>query len=439
MEPSTSTARLPEDDQFMLTFFDQPDLQVQAIQVDEEAEYRSYALSLYERVKSIKTGTNGAAIQETLTANELAGRLQYISIPLREPIMDFDFRQNEVKDLETVEVEDMNIVVPIPKAEHARKWLEQMEEYEKALDAHASELEHAFPTIATDFNRATRLPERHPASMRLSRDVLQTRNMLLTLLIKEIILKRNLKLYGDQCAKLLVQPDPSTDGIWINRGKEDPRSLMLPIVVVPVQRKLKFDARTTLLLIQMQFSAKPDVRATAKLDLNARLEQGRMNDVIASPDAILAIAIAEARLTPLEILSVMFPKPQNAQQHQCLSCNTTVHVSTTTFYHTKCITVEWLIKYQPFKYNEREGAIVPIKRAYVSPTHRMRMCQLLELHAQLNGDIIVKNGSETTIWKRNDDGTLRKVNLQSIREEDQVGSYAWRRKHGFTTAHGAVK
>lgn len=192
MEPTTSTVTPREDEHFMLTFFDRPDIQVQAVNVDKEEEYRSYALSLYERVKSIKTGTNSAAIQETLTANEQACRLQYISIPLQEPLMDFNFREKEVRDLETVEIEDMNIIVPIPKAEYSRKWLEQMEEYEKALDAHASELEHAFPNIIAEFNKATRLPERYPAPMRLSRDVIHIRNTLLTLIIKEIYLKRTL-------------------------------------------------------------------------------------------------------------------------------------------------------------------------------------------------------------------------------------------------------
>lgn len=200
----------------------------------------------------------------------------------------------------------------------------------------------------------------------------------------------------------------------------------------------KFDARTTLLVAQMQFSSKPEVRANAKLDLNSKLDNQRMNDIMCAPGDILAIAIAEARLTALETLSAIFPKLPGSNGHICLDCDTTVQLHTT-FYHKECATVLWLTKYQPLKYNQAEGAIIPIKRAYVSPTDRMRMCQLLELHAQLNGDIIVKNGTETTIWKRNADGTLRKTNLQTVREEDQIGSYAWRRKHGFTTSHGAVK
>lgn len=439
MLPSSSTQNSQEEEQFMLSFFDRPDIQVQEIHVDEDEEYRSYALSIYERVKNIKTGTNSAAVQEALAANAEACRLQYVRVPLQEPIMDFKFENSEVQELETVEVEDLNIIVPIPKSEHTRKWLEQMEAYEKTLDAQASELAHTFPNITKDFNKATRLPESHPAHMRLSRNVVHIRNMLMTLIIKEVYLKRALKSYGEQCTKLSVQPEPSTNGIWINRGKENRRLLSLPVIIAPIQKRLKFDAKTTLMLIQMQFSSRSEVRATAKLDLNARLEENRMQEIIQTPDAVLAIAIAEARLTPIEIISIIFPKQHGTNEHHCLSCNVAVETTAMTFYHSECKTVDWLTKYQPFKYNRKEGAIVPIERAYISPTHRLRMCQLLELHAQLNGDIIVKNGSETTIWKRNEDGTLRKVNLQTIREEDRVGTYAWRKKHGFTTAHGAVK
>jgi len=438
MEPTTSTAQTHQGADLLMDLYDSPDIQIQRIEADDEEQYRSYALSIYERIKSIKTGTNSAAVQESLIANQQACEIQYITVPVHEPTLEFNFQDHQIKMVDAVEVEDMSILIPVPKPEFVTEWTKQMDTYEKALEQQAEELYHACPAIITGFAKADQIPESLPAPAGLTRALQKTRNHLMTIIMKEVYLKRALQTYSESCANLMVQQDPSTNGIWINRGAVNPKTLSLPVVVAPVQKKLKFDARTTLLLAQMQFSSKPEVRATAKLDLNAKLDNQRMNDLVQAPGDVLAIAVAEARLTALEVLAVVFPRLPGNSEHMCLHCNTAVQIKTT-FYHKSCTTVEWLTKYQPFKYNKAEGAIIPIKRAYISPTDRMRMCQLLELHAQLNGDIVVKNGSETTIWKRNPDGTLRKTNLQTIRDEDQIGSYAWRRKHGFTTRHGAVK
>lgn len=81
--------------------------------MNDDDVYRSYALSIYERVKGIHQQTSSSAVQEALVANTQAGCIQYITVPLHEPKMDFDFRDDQVRDWEPLQVEDMSILIPI--------------------------------------------------------------------------------------------------------------------------------------------------------------------------------------------------------------------------------------------------------------------------------------------------------------------------------------
>lgn len=377
-------------------------------------------------------------VNEALVAQQKASTIQYVPIPIIEPEKEFTFSHCEVRGTEIVQVQGVELLIPIPTAEYTAAWNTKLQTYAEALNEQARNLAHCNKRILADFVRAedTNSFTSHGHSTRAQSN---TRELVISVMLKEVYLKRALSEYSERCKQLKTQPDPADDGIWITGGNADRRVLSTPAMVQPLQRKMKFDSRTTLLLIQMQFSQAPDVRAQAKLDLNAKLDAERVKDVLRQPEVVLAIAIAEAKLTALEVLATLFPRQKEKGEHTCLSCMVAIQLQTLTIYHKKCQSVEWLTKYQPFKYDSIEGAIVPISRAYISPEHRYRMCQLLELHAQLNGDIIIKNGSETTIWTRNEDGTLRKSNLATYREEDQIGSFAWRKKHGYTTKHGAVK
>jgi len=46
--------------------------------------------------------------------------------------------------------------------------------------------------------------------------------------------------------------------------------------------------------------------------------------------------------------------------------------------------------------------------------------------------IVVKTDQGTTVWQRKEDGTLYKVNIITRREEDIIGTHAWKVKHGFS-------
>lgn len=193
-------------------------------------------------------------------------------------------------------------------------------------------------------------------------------------------------------------------------------------------RRFKFNARQTENLVSLLFSFELDKRARAKLDLNASVEQDIFQELVQYPGRTLEIVCAEVILTKQEILYLVFPKTNT--QRICLSCRTAVELSAVV-YHSKCRTVEWLTKFCKFKYDDTDQCITEKDDYYLNPQSRRLLVKILNIHAQLKRDVVTRDGRETILWKRSEDGKLIKTPIRSQREEDLVGSYAWRKAHGL--------
>lgn len=180
----------------------------------------------------------------------------------------------------------------------------------------------------------------------------------------------------------------------------------------------------------MIFASNPAHRAKAKLELNARVKEAALQRILHDPEQALAIAMSEARLTPIEILTVVFPYEEGG--HRCVACGKHVAISTVT-YHSVCQVTQWLQKYTAYKYDSSEGCLAERYRWYMTAELRRKLSTILRLHAALKQDIVVKRASEVTIWKRQEDGSLKKVNALTKRPEDIVGTAEWMRKNGFSS------
>jgi hypothetical protein len=178
------------------------------------------------------------------------------------------------------------------------------------------------------------------------------------------------------------------------------------------------------------FSKRPDVRASAKLDLNAKLEYHKFQQVQQQGADVLAIVVSEARLTASEVLAILFPK-QRDKEAVCVRCETAVNVQST-IYHRKCDVITWLTKYQPFTYEEVEQTLISVKRAYVSPDTRWRVSTILTLYHKLHNDIVIKTDREVVVWQRDGEGGLHKKPIRTMRDDEVVGTHAWKVKHGFS-------
>lgn len=406
---------------FFREFSGDEELQNDPISIKQGVVHQTYALSVYEMMKNQNPSTS-AAIKEAQAR---------MFTPIRQPKLHFFIDMEEIKLFEKVDFDGDALVVPIPHHDYLQTWNKNIRAYEEALNEQAAELSQFRRARMAQFYSATKAHEEFPPDQQISPGTISTRNAMLTVILKEKCLKQELEELAENCNKVEIQPDPCNGGIWITRQKESVASFRTPVMSVPSARKLNFDAITTQFLVQIQFSVCPQLRAQAKLNLNSKIDADKMIEVFNNPDALLAIAVAEARLTPLEVMSVIFPKHKGSDAF-CLRCLVPVSILDP-IYHRRCKTVKWLVKYQPFKYDDSTQRIVPISRAYLTPEHRYRLCSLLELHAQLNGDIVIKSGAETKTLIRYEDGKLRlKSGLPVIEAEEQVGTLAWRKKFGFT-------
>jgi hypothetical protein len=175
-----------------------------------------------------------------------------------------------------------------------------------------------------------------------------------------------------------------------------------------------------------------EVRAKAKLNLSARLEASIHREVIRNPALILSIVLAEACLSSEEVLGMLFQKDKTGEHRVCVHCKTCITISQLT-YHPKCPVVQWLIQRSHYTYDNQEKALCHRRKTWISPLQRSRLVELLRIHAALKCDIVFKTEVETVIWKRQENGTLRRVNVSNTKPEDIVGSYQWRKKHGISS------
>lgn len=403
---------------------------VEEIPVDEDAIYKQHYMSLCERIQACKTATSAQAENEALKANIESKRMLFITAPVDDSEDNFFYDVSDVKIVEDHQIGEDTYRCVLPTASKAHAWYEGLERYQRHLNERLEDLSHYDGTIKESCAKV----EPAIASIKLSRsqktaDINRIRMLMLRTLMLEKILKNRLALFAEQCSSLQVRPDLITDGLWVNASKRE-ETHVRPRIVLPVSRKYRLDAKSVNLIVEMCFSKDPAIRASAKLDLTAKLNDDANTMLKADAEKLLAIAINEAGLEPLEIAATLFPAIRSGE-HQCRSCMTVVNIKTVIF-HRLCPTVTWMAKYQSFTYSKDDQALVPSRRTYIEPESRYRISTLLRLHDQLNNDIVVRNEKGTTIWKRKENGVLERQMICTKREEDIVGTAAWRSKHGFS-------
>lgn len=403
------------------------DCGVVKIDVDNANDYRAYSLTLRERLALCKEATSSSTAEEAVKSQEKANILECIVAKTNTlPPNKFDPKGRECKGIRTFNISNVPYIVIYPKDESVDTWTEELEVNLQELN----EITALIQCLNPGFEVELEVIEREIATINFdvkTRKRVKVVENILRIQALETSIKNWLNLFSEKCLSMKLVADPSTEGLWaaIDSQEEQENN-----VVVPIRHSLGFNSRTIRLINQMMFSKDIEERACAKIDLTSLLSPEKASQVFKEPDVVLAIAFAESRLTDQEILNFMFPKYKDKIEQRCISCNSTVKTGVL-MYHTKCTVIEWLIKYQAFKYDVDQGALVSIQRRLIPKETRYKIIQLLRYHHMLNNDIVVKNQDGTTIWKRQPDGTLKKDQLRSIRPEDQIGSSPWRRANGI--------
>lgn len=405
---------------------------IEEIPIDKEEEAKKYALSLYERIRRLE---NGPDDDEIIRSN--SNSTTSTSITFSEDSYDGELpNPTEAMKFEIVQIFNQEISVPVFGSKAARnRWTEVLEHHDarvrsvlmklsRLTSAKAQELISEIRTINAEV-------EKYKPKTK-SKDEMDSRKTTVRLKLIEDLIARELGSIAYTVRDLSAIVDNATSGLWATCPQSEGRKLFESLATsrIIVNYQFNFDSNQTDYLVNYLFSSKCDTRAKAKLNLAARLDKNKFTSIIQNPEKVLEIVLAEALITQEEALYLVFPKGDKGEGRVCPHCNVSVQLGPAV-YHSECKVIKWLIKHCRFNYDREDSCLTPKEFMYLNAEKRRLLIELLELHAQLKRDIVKRTGSETTIWKRASNGELKKIPVRSQREDEIVGSYAWRKKHGL--------
>lgn len=407
---------------------------IREIHADDQRESKQYALTLQERVDKIHQSTN---ISEEVKLSHQESKQTTAIIFSDDSLCDLDDNTIDIKSFLEVKHDDKLKVTPTFKSSKGmQQWMTIVAHHEDRVKDIASKL-NVLPMYKELNAKLVQAAKLAPYMKNIHiKDKAQKNLAARTLAVSalEEIIIRELETLAITTEHIECLIDEATEGLWVDLSDNDTLSELLNQMAsnrVIINRRFKFDARQTEDLVNIMFSSEPDVRAMSKLNLNSKLSNDVYQEVTQRTALTLEIICAEAMLTQAEVLHLVFP--MRGKQHSagiCLTCNTSVKISPAT-YHKRCKTIKWLEKHCRFKYDDVGQCLTAKRVVYLKPESRRWMIDILRTHAQLKRDIVVQNATETTIWKRTDEGRLKKVPISTRREVDIVGSYAWRQAHGL--------
>nr|WPV71143.1 MAG: hypothetical protein [Ips partiti-like virus 1] len=403
---------------------------IEEIPIDEEQEAKQYMISMYERLNRLRE--KHALEEESISSSSASGHSTSV-------VFSEDSAEEKEPDAMQIEkflaADDDGIFIPVPilKKDGLKRWSNVVEHHERRVKEVISKLDklNNHRELIHKIRAAASL-EQYQTSIRI-KDKIQRNLALRTLAVgaMEKIAFDAIGVIAFNLKDLECVLDTITNGVWVTPPKDEHVKRFISDMGtgrMVLTRRFNFNARQAESLVSLLFSFEPDVRARAKLDLSASVNYEIFRELVQYPGRTLEVACAEAMLTKSEILYLIFPKVNT--QRICLACRTAVELNNVV-YHGKCRTVEWLTRYCKFKYDETDQCIVEKKDYYLNPQSRRLLVELLNIHAKLKRDVVTRDGNETILWKRTEDGRLVKTQIRSQREEDLVGSYAWRKAHGL--------
>lgn len=403
------------------------------IPIDDELEAQKYALRVYDKLRRRETQLTDELLESQLKEN--INKSQSISLTSSEESVD----QLHVIEADSyISINFDGQIQSVPKFNDPKKvkeWRVQIEKHQRRLCdimktyeqvTAKKDLSEEIAKLAASIEKACdpKIKDKHQADL--------IRKTMFIALAEDKIVKR-LGEVAFTLKDLECTIDSATSGIWIQPPSDSEAEALinhLGTSRVILASRYRFDANTTENLIRVMFSSKPDVRAQAKLNLNAKLENSIFQEVILKPEKVLELVCAEAQLTQEEILFTVFPKAQRTDDRLCLACGTSILLGDAV-YHSYCSVTKWLSTYCRFDYDHGDQCMTPSAKMYLTPTQRKRLTDLLKLNAKYNSDIVQKTESKTAIWRRQPDGSLKEINVRSQRPAEIVGTYAWRKAHGL--------
>ena len=403
------------------------------IPISEDEIYQQHVMSLYSRIKRIEGRSRVEMSEEILQSSDQRDKQTLLDTsPSKNSSPELVFDISQIKEFVKIDTEYGTYTVPIPKHEFLQQWDAVLTTHENFIESKVQNIEefeqHQYNIIQVIRDHVSTIPLtcKNKQRVKILRRCIAT-------LIAEDLLYRKLDQVIEHLSTVYAGQDSAYEGLWLSTDNRDSQQFLNTIGTkfVPVTRRYKLDAITTAHLIQHTFTQDHEIRAKAKLSMSSRLPSQTYNEIVQDPSRVLEIVIAEACLTPDEIVGLLFPKSKSGKDRVCVHCKTTVHGNDLT-YHGKCKVVQWLEQRSHFEYDTIEKAFKRRKKVWINPKQRARLIEILRLNAALKRDIVIQNDEGTTIWQREEDGTLKRVAVSTQRPENIVGTYEWRKRHGIS-------
>lgn len=408
--------------------FGDMNITVTKIDVDEDAEYKKYALSLYEKLK-LRNGPDLNTLIADLAAEKTEREKTLTCLTYSVDNVDacFDIGEDQIELTYTVKLGDENLALVLPKQKYAEEIVNRGMSYLRYIRDRILELssdliiKRLYASNNISAMRDTKLP------IVWSPIQIQAMRMQAQIILDERYLRSELAKFASSVSKEKYKRDPIAGGVWRISGTKIANTT--PIIMM--EDRLRLNSSSVDSLCTIAFSSKEGVIARAKMDLNNKLQKTTFAVVIKDSELALAMALAETMLTPLEALTSVFKLNKDNENFTCYACGTAVAPKRRT-YHPKCKVVKWLLQYYPFEYNKEEQLLSIMSAIYISPKTRQRISHILELHNKLNNDIVVSNQNKKIVWSRQGDGTLQKKVYETDGYVDQIGSHNWRVQAGLS-------
>lgn len=401
-------------------------------------EEEQYMLNICDRLKLPEETTFRSISGEAVEYSASGGSL------VRLVLSNYSFKNEvpeslHVKDYVEVIVDGNPVVAPVFQS-CANQWTGVVEHHEKRLKDLVNKLDKLGrgEQLKSDFRSLRTYINSIPLGMfEGSSKAVAIRQAIFVSCAEDKVI-REIRSLGLIMNSLQCEVDSVTDGLWIHSPSNRALQKILEHLgserLIP-NRRYKFNSQQVNNLIKMLFSVIPDLRALAKLDLMSELQEWIINDITRNPGKVLEIVCAEAMLCSEEILYLVFPKMNKSENRKCLRCNIGINLKDASWgiNHGKCAVVDWLTQTPRFKYDDKSCCLSYSNTIYLTPEKKTLLVDILKMHAQYTRDVVKQIGSETIIWVRDKYGRLLRTVARSQNEEDVIGSYAWRRRHGLVS------
>jgi len=300
---------------------------VEEIPIDEEQEAKQYMISMYEKLNRLRE--KHQLEEESISSSSTSGQSTSVvfsddSAEEKEP----DALQ--IEKFLTVDSKGTYVPVPLLKKDGIKRWSNVVDHHERRIKEVIIKLDklNDHRDLVRRIRAAASL-EQYQTSIKI-KDKVQKHLALKTLAVgaMEKIAFDAIGVIAFNLKDLECMIDKVTNGVWITPPRDEQVKNFISNMGTSrmvLTRRFNFNARQAESLVSLLFSFEPDVRARAKLDLNANVNQEIFRELVQYPGRTLEIVCAEAMLTKNEILYLVFPRVNT--QRICLACRTAVELS----------------------------------------------------------------------------------------------------------------